>query len=347
MFWRIFRTHESVVAATAVVLSLTIAAVNPAFLSVANLFDLLRNATIYGILALGVLVVLISGGVDVSFPAIAAASSYVALKILLAAQFEGPAWLAYGLALPIGVALGELNAFLISRFRLPTLIVTLGTASMCYGFVLFFVGNLTLYELPPGLARFGTASLWTAADPNAGTSSLHPSAFLLAAAALAVWVLLGHTMAGRGVYAMGGNREAAERCGFDVRRIEYLIYGLAGALASIAGVTQAALYRNANPAALMGTELDVIAAVVLGGAAIAGGRGTVAGTLLGLFLITVMKSGLILVGIPAEWQKVAIGLALIVGTTAPALRRRQVGRGGPTRPRGEGAGTGRPRPQST
>ena len=105
--------------------------------------------------------------------------------------------------------------------------------------------------------------------------------------------------------------------------IDIVIYSLAGVLASIAGVTQVVLYRNANPAALMGTELDVIAAVVLGGAAITGGRGTVIGAVLGIFLITLLKSSLILVGIPSEWQKVAVGIGLILGASVTATRAAQ------------------------
>jgi simple sugar transport system permease protein len=140
------------------------------------------------------------------------------------------------------------------------------------------------------------------------------------AAAAAVGIFLKYTMAGRGVFAIGGSREAAERSGLNTRLIEYGIYCLAGMLAAVAGVTHAALYRNANPAALMGAELEVIAAVVLGGASITGGRGTVTGALLGLSLVTILKSSLVLVGIPSEWQKVAIGSALLVGVTFPAIR---------------------------
>lgn len=323
MLRRIARTHESVIAACVLVLSIAVGLLNPAYFTLGNLFDLLRSATTYGILATGVLVVLISGGVDVSFPAIAAASSYIAVKILIASGFQGSAWIVYALAMPFGFAFGFLNATFIACFRLPALIVTLGTAGMIYGFVLFFIGNLVLYNLPSGLVRYGTASLATVEDATAGTSGLHPSVLLLVAAAAAVGILLKYTMAGRGVFALGGNREAAERSGFNIRLIEYVIYCLAGVLAAIAGVTQVALYRNANPAALMGAELEVIAAVVLGGASITGGRGTVTGTLLGLSLITILKSSLVLIGIPSEWQKVAIGSALLIGTTVPAIRLRR------------------------
>ncbi len=323
MMRRIVRTHELVIAACVLSLSIIVGLINPAYFTLGNLFDLLRNATTYGILSMGVLVVLISGGVDVSFPAIAAASSYIAVKILIASGFQGSVWVVYALAIPLGFAFGFLNATFISRFRLPALIVTLGTAGMIYGFVLFFIGNLVLYDLPSGLTRYGAASLVTVEDATAGTSALHPSFLLLVAAAAAVGILLKYTMVGRGVFALGGNREAAVRAGFDISLIEHEIYCLAGVLAAIAGVTHVALFRNANPAALMGAELEVIAAVVLGGASITGGRGSVTGTLLGLLLITILKSSLVLVGIPSEWQKVAIGTALLVGTTVPVVRLRR------------------------
>jgi simple sugar transport system permease protein len=326
MIRKITKSHEFVVAAAIVVLSFLVGAINPAYFSLANFFDLLRNATIPGFLALGVLVVLISGGVDVSFPAIAAASSYIAVRISLDIHSLDSAWVIYLMALPIGILLGMINAAFISWFRLPTLIVTLGTSGMYYGFVLFFVGNLVLYNLPAGMVSYRMMSLMTADAPVSGSSSLHPSILFLAMAAMAVWILLRHTMIGRGIYAIGGNREAAERLGFNLHLIESVIYGLTGALASIAGVTQAVLYRNANPAALMGAELDVIAAVVLGGAAIDGGRGTVIGTLLGLFLVTILRSALVLVGIPAEWQRAVVGIALIIGTSLPVIRSAQVNR---------------------
>jgi simple sugar transport system permease protein len=326
MFKQTTHTHELIIALSIVVLSLVVGLINPAYFSVANLFDTLRNATVYGILAMGVLVVLISGGVDVSFPAIAAASSYVAVQLLIATGFQGSAWVFYLVAMFFGLLLGMLNATFISWFRLPALIVTLGTASMIYGFVLFFVGNLVLYNLPAGMVSYRMMSLMTISDPKAGSSSLHPSILLVLTAALGIWALLKYTLIGRGIYALGGNREAAERSGFNIRLIEYVIYCTAGVLASVAGVTQVALYRNANPAALMGAELDVIAAVALGGAAITGGRGTVIGTVLGLFLITIMKSSLVLVGIPAEWQKVGVGIALIIGAAVPAIHNARLDR---------------------
>jgi simple sugar transport system permease protein len=302
------------------VLSGVITAINPNFLTMGNLFDLLRFITVDGLLALGVLIVLISGGVDVSFPAIANFSTYLVVTFLIAQGFQGPVVVVYLLALPLGLALGLVNGYFVSYFRLPTLIVTLGTSSLYYGAMLFFLGSANLFNLPAGMIEFSKAALTSVTSPNVGTTALHPSILLLVAAAVLVALLLHYTLIGRGIFAIGGNREVAERTGFRIHRIELIVYGTAGLLAATAGVTRAALYRNANPISLLGTELDVIAAVVLGGAAITGGSGTVIGALLGVLLLTIIRTSLVLVGIPSEWQKFVVGIVLLIGVSIPAVR---------------------------
>jgi len=321
MGWkRYFNTHEFIIGIATVALSVLTGIVNPAFFSSANLFDILRNATIFGILSMGVLIVMISGGIDVSFPAIAALSTYSTVKILIAIHYQGSVLLVYFIAALFGLILGLINAFFISWLKVPTLIVTLATSSMFYGFNLFFVGSLNLYNLPGKMIPFSKLTLFTVHDPEGGSVGLHPCVLIMIVVAVAVWGLLKFTVIGRGIYAMGGNREVAERTGFNLRAIEYFIYSFTGVLAAIAGVTQAVFARHSSPAALMGSELDVIAAVVLGGASITGGRGTVIGALLGVFFITIMKTSLIMMGIPAEWQKVFVGIALVIGTVLPTLR---------------------------
>jgi simple sugar transport system permease protein len=141
-----------------------------------------------------------------------------------------------------------------------------------------------------------------------------------------VWLLLKYTMLGRGIYALGGAPEAAERAGFNVTRIQYFIYGFVGLLSGIAGMTFGALARQANPQDLVGTELNVIAAVVLGGAYLTGGRGTVIGTLLGVILVVIANSSLILIGVPTVWQRVVIGIIILIGTGVPAIQERRAGK---------------------
>lgn len=321
MLKRVVRSQEFLIAVAIVVLSIGITAINPAYLTLGNFYDLLRFMTIDGLFALGVLVVLISGGVDVSFPAIASLSTYAVVRGLIALDFQGSIWVVYALAIPLGLVLGLFNGVLVNAFRLPTLIVTLGTSSLYFGLMLFFLGSRALFNLPAGMIDFSRQTLHTVAAPNnTGTTALHPAILQLAIAAILVALFLRYTMIGRGVFAVGGNREVAIRSGFNVRRVEYFVYSLAGVLAAVAGVTYGALNRNVSPVSLRGTELDVIAAVVLGGASIVGGSGTVIGALLGVLLLTIIRTSLILVGIPSEWQRFVVGVILIIGVTIPAVQ---------------------------
>jgi simple sugar transport system permease protein len=132
-------------------------------------------------------------------------------------------------------------------------------------------------------------------------------------------------MLGRSIYALGGSREAAERAGFNVPRIQYFIYAFVGLLSGIAGMTFGSMARQANPQDLVGTELSVIAAVVLGGAQLTGGHGTVIGTILGVILVTIANNSLILIGVPTAWQRVVIGIIILIGTGLPAIQARRAG----------------------
>lgn len=320
---RILHRNEFYLAATLVVLAAVIAMVNPAFLSLSNLFDLCKSSTVLGIFALGVLIVLLSGGIDISFTAIAAVSMYVTSQILLAASYTGPVIVAFVLAGGLGLLLGLFNAFFISCYRLPTLIVTLGSASVFRGFLLAFIGTKIVTSLPAGMVEFSKRSLFAATSPGGETIGLSTSFLLFIAAAAVVWVLLRYTMLGKGIYALGGNPGAAARAGFNITRLQFFIYGFVGFLSGVAGLIHACMMRNANPFDLVGTELVVIAAVVLGGASITGGRGTVIGTLLGVFLLVMINNSLILLGVPSYWQKVLVGLVIIISTGITARRNPQ------------------------
>ena len=312
---KLLQRHEFWLAVMTVMLSVGIGLVNPAFFSLTNLFDLCKSSTVMGLFALGVLMVLLAGGIDVSFAAIGAFSMYVTSRVLLAADFRGSVAVALLLAGAIGASLGLFNAVFIGFYRLPTLIVTLGSASIFRGFLLAFVGTRIVNRLPPGMIRFSKLTLGTD-----GLAGLPVSFLLFVLAAVTVWLLLRYTMLGRGLYALGGNRVAAERAGFNLRRLQLFLYGFVGLLSGVAGVVHACMMRNANPFDLVGMELVVIAAVVLGGASITGGRGTVLGTVLGVFLLVIINNSLILLDIPSYWQKVAIGLVIIISTALTARR---------------------------
>lgn len=315
--------QEVIVAITIVLLALIIGSINPAFFSTQNLFRILRATIIVGMFSMGVLIVLISGGIDVSFPAIAAFSMYVTVIFIRDSGIDN-LLLSFVLAGGVGILLGLVNAVFIALFKLPTLIVTLGTLSLFRGVLLFFVGSerIRLAEISPTLSDLSRANLLTVENPNGGLANLHLTFAFLIILAVVVWVLLRYTMLGRSIYAIGGDREAAERVGFNIRRTQFFIYAFVGLVAGITGLVFSALSREADPFSIVGTELDVIAAVVLGGASIMGGRGTVIGTLLGVLLITLISSSLVLLGISSDWQRFVVGLMIIIGTSIPVLQAR-------------------------
>ncbi len=320
MLKKYIRTNEFFIAVILIALCIFIGIKSPIFFSWQNLFDLLRSATVMGIFAMGVLIVIISGGVDVSFTAIGISAMYITVKILLAINFEGSVLVALALSGFFGILMGLINAAIIAFFKIPTLIATLGTQSLFHGFLLFFIGSKYINNVPDGMLRFARTNLITTITPSGAITGLQAGIIVLIVVALLVWFILRFTMIGRSIFALGGSREAAERAGFNVVRTQFFIYGFVGLLAGIAGAVFGSHFKQANPFDLVGSELNTIAAVVLGGALITGGRGTVFGTILGVSLVVVMNNSLILIGVPSEWQKVVLGIILIVGTGIPAYQ---------------------------
>jgi len=314
--------HETLLGLTIVALALVIGLINPAFFSVGNMCNLVKSTLVLGILALGLLIVVISGGIDVSFTAIATVALYVTAKILVPMKFNGSILVPFAIGAAIGILLGLINATFISLFKLQTLIVTLGTMSMFRGFMLAFIGSQEISNLPPAMIAFSRLNLWAVKQGRA-LYGLHSGILILIPLALLTWFILNRTMIGRGIYAYGGDPAAAERVGFNPRRIQFFIYAFSGFLAGIAGILHSSLSRTARPFDLVGVEMTVIAAVVLGGARLTGGHGSVAGTLLGVLLVAMVSNSLILMGIPSYWQQVVLGALILIGTGVPIYRARR------------------------
>jgi simple sugar transport system permease protein len=330
MFKQLINKHESVIGLLLIVVIVVMGLINPNFFSLANVFSLLRSATIMAVFSMGVLIVLISGGIDVSFTGIAIFSMYTTVFILVNQNYTGGMLLPFIMSGLMGLGLGLINGVIIGVYKLPTLIVTIGTLSAFRGAMLFFVGSnyFNQIQLPIGMNEFARANVFTV-NTASGIAGLHPTFFIAFFLAVFVWYVLKYTMLGRSFYAMGGNRESAERAGFNILRTQLIIYGFVGLISGIGGMIVGTLFRQANPFSIVGTELDVIAAAVLGGASITGGRGSVFGTLLGVVLITIARNNLVLLGIPSEWQRVVIGFFIILGTAIPLAqtqlqKRRQI-----------------------
>jgi simple sugar transport system permease protein len=232
-----------------------------------------------------------------------------------------------------GLLLGALNGFLIAFLRLPTLVVTLGTGSLYTG-LMFGAFAASASDVPPSMAAHGKEILFTATNSELGLTSDMPSQILiLVGILLLAFLLLRYTMVGRGIYAIGGDEAAAERAGFNVRAIKLFLYCLVGVLAGITGVARISMMAYADPSTMLGMELTVIAAVVLGGTRVTGGVGTLTGTVLGVALMTILANSLILIGIPTYWSRAFTGVVIIIGTGVTARqiaskqRSRQEGKG--------------------
>ena len=315
--------NETLVALVILAFCLLGAASDPGFLSIATLTDLLRGGIVLGIFAVAAMLVLISGGIDVSFTAVAAFTMYVTAMVLNAAMPWMPWWGALAFGMTVGACLGAINGILIAGFGLPTLIVTLGTLSIFRGFMLTFIGQRQITTLPPGMREFGRMMLIRGENADGSFYNLH-AAFLVTVLVVALtWFILQRTMLGRQIYAIGGSVESARRIGINVRGVQFFVYVYVGILAGLAGVIHSSMARVANPFDLVGLELSVIAAVVLGGARLAGGHGTLTGTVLGVALIVLVRNSLVVLGIPATWQSVTIGALILLGTGLPAWQAKR------------------------
>lgn len=297
--------------------------INPNFFQAASLFDIARSSVVIGLFALGVFVILAAGGIDVSFTAIAALTMY-SVTLLVASRFpSAPLWLIFAASAVGGGLLGLINGFLVHHLRAPSLIVTIGTQYLFRGFLLTFIGTVWILNLPEQMDLFGKLALFSHVSRN-GAKAVLPAFFLaLPAAALLTWWILNRTLMGRAIFATGGNVAIAQRLGYNVRAVHLFIFSYTGALAGVAGLIHVCANRLANPFDIVGMEIDVIAAVVLGGARITGGTGTVTGTLLGAILVVIVNSVLIMTGVPSTWQRVVVGAFILVAGAFFVVRRRR------------------------
>ncbi len=315
---------EFIIGAVLLVAMLIIGTINPSFWHLDNLFSLLRNNIVIGIMALGVLLILISGGIDVSFPAFAVASAYISVKLVILWQLPGVV-LPIIIATVLGATFGLVNAFFVARFNMIPLIVTLGTGSMVRGFLLGFIGTsmINIDKMPKPLIELSRIQLYSGVNADGTQYGLTVLLLFYIIAAICIHLLLKYTMIGRSIYALGGDRTSSERAGVNIPLLQTFIYCLAGALAGLGGILHSALIWLANPRDMMGFELDVIAAVVLGGASIFGGRGSVVGTVLGVFMLVMVKNSLIIMKVDTTWQRVVVGIIIIAATAITAIRDRR------------------------
>jgi simple sugar transport system permease protein len=315
---RLSRKHETWLLLVTVTLAAALSIISPAFFTLRNAQDLITANAFTSILAAGLLLVLISGGIDISFTATATVAQYIAMTV---ANAHNVGWIGVILiASAAGIALGLVNAVLIHVFRVPSIIATLGTLNAFYGLLVFVTRGNYIYTLPDWFDSGINFLEFRDAEQNYYSLNFQMIASVLVLGI--AWFILRRTRLGRQIIAFGGNHEAAERIGLPILRIQLFVYGWMGWCAGIASLAQAQLAQSIAPTVLVGRELDVLAAVVLGGASLAGGVGSVLGTVLGLTLVAILQNGLILAGVSSYWSDFATGVVILIAVSATARRVR-------------------------
>ncbi len=314
---RIIGRQESYLLLILIIFAAFLTFMNPKFLTLENIFDMLRNNTFLGVVALGELVVLISGGIDVSFTAIATVAQYI-MGIIISSYYVNSVLAAFLIPIPIGIALGAINAILIYYTRLHPVIITISNLNVFYGLLIFFTHGKWIYNFPPAFRNFAGIRVFTLVNDRGVSYGLSIFTLMWILLALLTWFILKYLPIGRKIYAVGGNIESARRVGFNIFHVQLFVYCYMGALAGIASFIQAELSQMIQPNSIVGHELDVLAAAILGGASIFGGSGSALGAVLGVLLIAIIKNGLILMKISAYWQQVFVGVVIAVaaGITA-------------------------------
>ncbi|MFI9563583.1 ABC transporter permease/substrate-binding protein [Streptomyces rishiriensis] len=292
-----------------IVLVIAMSALSGDFLTTDNLLNVGVQAAVTAILAFGVTFVIVSAGIDLSVGSVAALSATV--LAWSATQHGVPVGIALLLAVATGIAAGLVNGFLIAYGKLPPFIATLAMLSVARGLSLV-ISEGSPIAFPDSVSHLGdTLGGWLPA----------PVLVMVVMGLIAAFVL-GRTYIGRSMYAIGGNEEAARLSGLRVKRQKLAIYALSGVFAAAAGVVLASRLSSAQPQAADGYELDAIAAVVIGGASLAGGTGKASGTLIGALILAVLRNGLNLLSVSAFWQQVVIGVVIALAVLLDTLRRK-------------------------
>ncbi len=298
-----------------IILVIILSLMSDVFLSSDNISNIGRQAGVNALLSVGMLVVIITAGIDLSVGSILALS--MCTLALMAIQWQINPYLAMLACLAVGVGVGLTNGLLLTRLHLPhPFIATLGTMNVARGLALIITGASPI----SGFDRAGAPQvLWL----GAGSIGPIPVVVILVVVVYVIFhLLLSSTALGRHIYAIGGNTAAARLSGINVDKTLVIVYSLSGLMAGVAALVLAGRTNSGYPTAGAGYELDAIAAVIIGGASFSGGVGTVWGTLIGVLLMAVLRNGLVLLKVPTEWQIVAIGLVIIGAVTIDVLRQR-------------------------
>jgi ribose transport system permease protein len=312
---RLLQMREVGVLLALLLLILFVHSQSEVFLSSRNIFNVLRSMSTTGIIAIGMTMIIVTAGIDLSVGAVLAASAMMTARLMFTEVL--PPWGAFVAGLAFGTLLGSINGFVITKIKVTPFIATLGMLSIARGLTLLISSGLQ-----------GTvASNIPMRDPSvnflgAGFVGDIPMPVIIMFVLVIVFSLfLRYTVLGRQIYAVGSNEDAARLSGVAIDRVKLFVYAITGTLCALAGIMQAGLLSTASTSAGQGLELDVIAAVVIGGASLMGGQGTIIGAIIGAAIMAVLRNAFVLLQFPAYAQTITIGVVIILAVSVDQLRR--------------------------
>lgn len=283
------------------------------FFQVSNFLNIIRQSSILGIVAMGMTLVILTAGIDLSVGSVMTVAACVA-GVGATAWGLGPV-AAIALGTVCGVALGVLNGIIITQGKIQPFIATLGMMTAAGGIALLVTGGMPITGIPSSMLAAGSSTI--------GEAGIPVSVFVFAAVAIISWVLLNKTTFGRNIIALGGNAEAARTSGIRVERMLIAVYAISGLFSSIGGFVLMGRINSSNALMGGGMELQAITAVALGGTSLAGGFGSIGGTVIGVITIGVLNNGLDLMNVSAAWQRVILGTMIILVVILDAWRKRK------------------------
>jgi ribose transport system permease protein len=284
---------------------------NPRFLTLDNISNILRQVSVYAILAVGETFVILTAGIDLSVGSVLALCGAISAGLSL----SHPLWLAILSGILLGVAIGTLQGLIIAKGGVPPFVATLGTMAIARSLTLVYTKGALISPLPKGFQFLGSGYLF------------HELFSLPIIITLVIYIIayivLSRTAFGRRIYAIGGNEEASRLSGINVSLYKIYIYAISGLTAALGGLVMTARLNCAHPQAGLGYELDAIAAVVIGGTSLMGGEGGVGGTLIGALIMGVLNNGLNLLEVNPFWQQAVVGSLIIIAVLLDRLRKRR------------------------
>lgn len=300
--------------------------IEPAVLSPTNIFSMINDSIFNGIAALGMMVIMITGNFDLSSTSIAMMASFMTLKFYSLIGYQGDFITMFLIAGTFGALIAMINGFLAHKFNLSGFVVSIGT-NLIFSSV-FFIFLKSSYiktdAMPQRLLDVRTSSILSMQTAAGTTANLNIGILVLIFTALALWILMSKTQIGRGIYALGGDKVAVERVGYNARKITLLAYAIFGACVGIAGIY---FYSNSGtfePGMIADKGSDVISCAIFGGCNMKEGKGSVGGVLAGVAIITVIKSNLILLGVPVYYVTFAVGAIILLGVLFSSLSEKRL-----------------------